>query len=106
MGKVNGAKGSFAEGDGEQIFLLHELTLLVKAHVETVFKRSLANQLLPAGAASLSRSQDCFPVTSCERGVTPAAAPMASPGAGQAMGPSQTCRPGSCGPAQDQPSQS
>lgn len=95
-------RGSFAEGKGEQRFLLHELTLLVKAHVETVFKRSLANQFLLAGAASLSRSQDCFPVTQRERGATHA---VASPRAGQAMGPSQTSRPGSCGPAQDQPSE-
>lgn len=58
-------RGSFAEGNGEQRFLLRELTSLVKAHVEMVFKRSLANQFLLAGAASLSLSgrQVCFPVT-------------------------------------------
>lgn len=63
--KLMERRGSFAEGNGEQRFLLRELTSLVKAHVEMVFKRSLANQFLLAGAASLSlsRSQVCFPVT-------------------------------------------
>jgi len=53
-------------------------TLLVKAHVETVFKRSLANQfcLARTTSLSLSRSQLCFPVIPYEFGVTPLSPPQ------------------------------